>query len=31
VAIYDVESETYQQLFEQDEIMKVKGMRSKRK
>ncbi|MCJ8008614.1 DUF6157 family protein [Lederbergia wuyishanensis] len=31
VAIYDVDSETYQQLLDQDEIMKVKGMRSKRK
>ncbi|MBS4219920.1 hypothetical protein KHA96_16525 [Bacillus sp. FJAT-49711] len=30
VAIYDVESEAYQILFDRDDIAKVKGMRSKR-
>ncbi|MBW8351060.1 hypothetical protein K0H71_16665 [Bacillus sp. IITD106] len=31
VAIYDAESENYQQLLERDDITKVKGIRSKRK
>ncbi|MFY0804666.1 DUF6157 family protein [Peribacillus frigoritolerans] len=31
VAIYDVNSEMYNQLLKQDDITKLKGMRSKRK
>ncbi|MBS4196736.1 DUF6157 family protein [Lederbergia citri] len=31
VAIYDAESEIYQQLLDRDDLTKVKGMRSKRK
>ncbi|MCY9002714.1 DUF6157 family protein [Peribacillus frigoritolerans] len=31
IAIYDVNSEMYNQLLKQDDITKLKGMRSKRK
>ncbi|MBS4201788.1 hypothetical protein KHA93_19475 [Bacillus sp. FJAT-49732] len=31
VAIYDAESDAYQQLFDREDITKQKGMRSKRK
>ncbi len=31
IAIYDVKSEIYNQLLNQDKITKLKGMRSKRK
>jgi hypothetical protein len=31
IAIYEVNSEMYNQLLKQDDITKLKGMRSKRK